>query len=124
VAGRKRSTLERVIGISAFAIVLLLAAGPITLFFEGQSKMRKFKAAVPIGTGTNEIVRLFGKPTKVVPAGGSVPGPRKHFNMRLVPANRILYFYGRDGIPYFQVFYVIDTDLGKVTEAVVDNLWW
>ena len=103
--------------------MLLIASAPVTMLFETQSKMRKFKTAVPIGTGTNEIILIFGKPTKVVPPGASVPGPRNRFTMSVVPANKILYFYAREGIPYFQVFYLIDSDSGKLTEVVVDNLW-
>jgi hypothetical protein len=104
--------------------VLLIVSGLVTKLLSGLSKMRKFGTAVPAGSATNEIVRLFGKPSHVVNGGDPVPGPRNHFKMTVVPENSILYFYGRDGIPYFQVFYLIDARSGKVTESVVDNLWW
>ena len=124
MAERRKKTVQKIIGLFLVAVVILIASAPITMLFKTQSKMRKFKTAVSIGTGTNEIIGTFGKPTKVVPAGAPVPGPRNRFTMSVVPTNQVLYFYAGEGIPYYQVFYLIENDTGKLTDAVVDNLWW
>jgi hypothetical protein len=110
-------------------IVLLLVIASLPVFFlsilviETRQKMRRFEAVSP-GTKTNEIVRLFGKPSKVALAGDAIPGTRRHFELRTTPDGMLVYFYGREGLPYFDVYYLVDAKSGTVSKTVVENLWW
>jgi hypothetical protein len=61
----------------------------------------------------------MGQPDRIIGPDGKLDRAH-HFKLPPLGTNMIVYFYPKEGMPYFNLFVFMDREEGKVVHLVVD----
>lgn len=86
--------------------------------------MEEFRTKIIRGTTIAELRSQAGEPLMIIHHGEALPEPKRAEGLPSFESNTAVYFYARDGIPYFCVYVFVDTLQGVVSSCTVKSLWW
>jgi hypothetical protein len=87
-------------------------------------RMAGFYIQLKPGTKVAEVLSYAGQPRIILYQGQKLEAARRTYRLPTLDQNTSLYFYPKEGIPYFNVYVYIDERLGTVTRCDIENLWW
>ena len=113
----KRSSVW-VVGAIAIVIVIVFF---VSIPLRTRSQIKAYQASIKPGMRLAELTNMLGRADRIV-------GPDRHldrahhYTIPPLGSNTVVYFYPKEGFPYYNLFVFVDTEKGEVTELVVDKM--
>lgn len=93
-------------------------------FIAGTRRMSEFRNVIRPGMSVEALVHFAGKPSKILRRDQPLNSATRSFKLPPLADHTALYFYPKDGTPYFNVYVFVDERMNTVSRCVVENLWW
>lgn len=71
-----------------------------------------------------ELQSFAGEPNRVIRQGEPLNAARRSYIIPPLDEHTAVWFYPREGVPYFNVYVFVDEQTKSVIRADVENLWW
>src|SRR5579872_3666150 len=98
-------------------LIAIFASIPIRT----KSRIKAYKQLIKPGMRLDELTNVMGPADRII-------GPDRHldrahrYNIPPLASNTIIYFYPKEGLPYFNIFVFVDEVKGEVIDLVVDQM--
>jgi hypothetical protein len=106
------------------AIVALPVAGLFSGFVSTHRRMTEFRTRITPGMSITELRSFAGAPAKILHRGEPLQAAKRSYTIPVLDEHTAIYFYPRDGMPYFNVYVFIDERQSTVIRSDIENLWW
>jgi hypothetical protein len=87
-------------------------------------RMDQFHGQIRPGMTVAELLTVAGKPDVILHRDEPLNRARRSYVIPVLDDHTALYFYPKDGIPYYNVYVFVDERQGTVIRSDVENLWW
>lgn len=110
-------------------VVLIGVLGLIGCFIgdaatSGSRRMTRLRSQIAPGMSITQIRELLGDPSQVLRQGEPLKAAHRSYQLPEIDEHTMIYFYPMDGIPYFNVYVLINEPTAMVTRVDIENLWW
>ena len=116
---RKRTWILVVIA----AILTLPLLGFILAFYSTHRRMEEFRTRIVSGMSVRELRSFVGAPAQILHRGESLQAAKRSYTVPQLDEHTAIYFYARDGMPYFNVYVFVDERESRVLRCDIENLW-
>lgn len=93
-------------------------------FVSTHRRMAEFRSHIQPGMGVEELERFAGAPAQIVRRGDTLHAVTHSYTLPPLDGQTAVYVYSRDGMPYYTYFVFVDARQQRVTNMVIENLWW
>lgn len=90
----------------------------------GSAKMQRVRDQITPGMAVTELENALGEPRQVVRGGDHLSFANRSFQLPKLDQDSVIHVYCKEGIPYFNVYVIIDEPAAKVRQVEIENLWW
>ena len=94
------------------------------LAISGSQRMAIIRNRIMPGVGVTQVEEFLGKPSKIFHHGEPFDVATRSFRLPEIDPQTAVYFYSKDGVPYFNVFVFVNEPTLRVSRVEVENLWW
>jgi len=107
-------------------VFAVIAIGILIAFFASiplrtSSQIKAYKASIKPGMTLVELTNMMGKADRIVGPDRQLDRAH-HYQIPPLGSNRVVYFYPKEGLPYYNLFVFVDPEKGEVAELVVDKM--
>ncbi len=108
-------------------VVAVIAIGILVAYFffimpsRTNARIEAYRASITPGMTLANLTNLMGKPARIIGSDHRLDRTH-HYRIPPLDPNTVVYFYPKEGLPYFNLFVFVDTEKGEVTKLVVDKL--
>jgi hypothetical protein len=113
---RRRSVW--VFAVTAIGIVIAFF---VSIPFRTGSQIKAYKASIKPGMTLAELTNMMGRADRIVGPDRQLDRAH-HYEIPSLDSNTVVYFYPKEGFPYYNLFVFVDTHKGEVIELVVDKM--
>ena len=106
------------------AIIALPVVGLLSIFVSTHQRMTEFRTRITPGMSVAELLAFAGQPNKVLHRGEPLGRARRSYILPPLDENTAIYFYPKEGMPYYNVYVFINEQQRAVTRSDIENLWW
>ena len=103
----------------ATPVVILLL-----VFWSGTARMKTTGEKIRAGMPVEEVTKMFGAPAQVVNRGDALRGAHRSYQLPPLDEQTAVHVYGRDGLPYCNIYVFVDKRGRTVLRSEIENLWW
>ena len=86
--------------------------------------MNEFRSRISPGMSLTELHGFAGTPAKILHRGEPLQAARRSYTVPALDESTAIYFYPKEGMPYFNVYVFIDERRSAVIRSDIENLWW
>jgi hypothetical protein len=107
--------------------VAVIAIGIVMTYFffimpsRTSARIQAYRASITPGMTLANLTDLMGKADRIIGSDHRLDRAH-HYRIPPLDPNTVVYFYPKEGLPYFNLFVFVDTEKGEVTKLVVDKL--
>jgi len=116
---RNRTQLLVLVAIIALPVAVLLSDVASTY-----RRMAEYRTRLSPGTSVTHLLNFAGRPMAILHQGEPLQAARRSYTLPPLDDHTAIYFYPKDGMPYFNVYVFIDERHSTVDRTDIENLWW
>ena len=116
---RNRTQLLVLVGIIALPVAALISDIASTY-----RRMAEFRIRLSPGTSKTDLLSFAGRPREILHQGEPLQSARRSYTLPPLDNHTAIYFYPKEGMPYFNVYVLIDEQHSAVVRMDIENLWW
>jgi hypothetical protein len=118
---KKPDKADHLLSAAILATPLLIL---LLIWWNGTAGMKKTRESIRAGMPIEEVTRMFGQPVQVVNQGDQLRVGRRSYELPQIDEHTAVHVYGRDGIPYYNIYVFVDKRRSTVLRSEIENLWW
>lgn len=111
---------------SAVWVFTAIAVGILIAFFVSiplrtNSQIKAYRTSIKPGMTLGELTKMMGTADRIIGPDRQLDRAH-HYEIPPLESNTVVYFYPKEGLPYYNLFVFVDTAKGEVRELVVDKM--
>ncbi len=91
---------------------------------ETNGRMKEIRSRISPGMSIAALKEFLGPPMSVGREGGLPVPVTRSYTPPALYSHMAIFYYSNKGIPYFNVYVLVDESSGLVIRSDVVNLWW
>jgi hypothetical protein len=107
-----------VIAVIAISIVIAFF---VSFHLRTSAKIKVYRASIKPGMTLTDLTNMMGRADRIIGPDRQLDRAH-HYKIPPLGSNTVVYFYPKEGLPYYNLFVFVDTEKREVTELVIDKL--
>jgi len=102
-------------------VIGVVIAFLVSIPLQTSARIRAYQASITPGMTLAKLTNMMGRADRIV--GPDRQLDRGHsYKIPPLDPNTVIYFYPKEGFPYYNLFVFVDTEKKEVTKLVVDKM--
>jgi hypothetical protein len=104
-------------------VAAVIGGGFAAMAFSTHRRVEEFRIKFPPGATVSDLVGFAGKPNEIIRKGDPLEKGFRSSKIPKLDENTAVYFFGEEGLPYYNVYVLVDETKGEIISTEVDVLW-
>jgi hypothetical protein len=96
----------------------------LSLFSSTHQRMNRYREQITPDMSVESLTSFAGQPNVVLRRGESLNRARRSYTIPPLDEHTAIYFYPKEGFPYYNVYVFVDERHRAVIRSDIENLWW